>query len=386
MRKTQAGVAMGLVTALGMALPVAAQGPAIEEVVSGLNSPRGVALGPDGTIYVAESGVGGEGPCVQHSELGNMCFGHSGKVTAIVDGVASKLVVDLPSGITDLGEVIGPSDVTVDADGTVWFLVGGPAAGAAEFREAMPDGAGEGIGWLYRLTDGGAEAVADLAAFETASNPDVDQPGNTEPDSNAHGLAAAPAGALVADAGGNDLLLVGADGTISSLAVFPVVMQPAPPDPSASPDPSAEPPMIPMDPVPTSVTVGPDGAYYVGQLTGFPFPAGGASVFRVADGEEPSVYATGFSAIMDLEFGPDGTLYVLEMAHDGLLAALGALETAGPANGGLLAVPAGGGEPTLIASEGLLMPGGLAVAEDGSIYVSTCTICPEVGGVVKVTP
>jgi hypothetical protein len=57
----------------------------------------------------------------------------------------------------------------------------------------MPDGAGEGIGWLYRLTDGGAEAVADLAAFETASNPDVDQPGNTEPDSNAHGLAAAPA-------------------------------------------------------------------------------------------------------------------------------------------------------------------------------------------------
>jgi hypothetical protein len=36
-----------------------------------------------------------------------------------------------------------------------------------------------------------------------------------------------------------------------------------------------------MQAVPTSVAVAPDGAYYVGQLTGFPFPVGGARVFRV---------------------------------------------------------------------------------------------------------
>ena len=103
-------------------------------------------------------------------------------------------------------------DPTVDADGTVWFLVGGPAAGSAEFREAIPDGAGEGLGWLYRVGDGGAEAVADFAAYETESNPDAEQPGNAEPDSNIHGLAATPDGALVADAGGNTLLMVGGDG------------------------------------------------------------------------------------------------------------------------------------------------------------------------------
>ena len=57
-----------------------------------------------------------------------------------------------------------------------------------------------------------------------------------------------------------------------------------------------------------------------------------------------------------------------------------------PPNGGLWRVPAGGGEPELIASEGLVMPGGMAVADDGTIYVSTCTVCPGVGGVVSVTP
>jgi hypothetical protein len=32
-------------------------------IMSGLNNPRGLALGPDGGIYVAEAGTGGAGPC-----------------------------------------------------------------------------------------------------------------------------------------------------------------------------------------------------------------------------------------------------------------------------------------------------------------------------------
>jgi sugar lactone lactonase YvrE len=385
MRRTRTGVVIGVAMALGMALPATAQGPTIEEVASGLASPRGVALGADGTIYVAEAGAGGEAPCVVHPELGNMCFGASGAITAIVDGVATRVVEGLPSGLTDNGEVIGPSDVTVDGDGNVWFLVGGPGAGAAEFRDALPDGAGDGIGYLNRLgADGTAERIADLAAYETEQNPDADQPGNEEPDSNINGLAASDAGALVADAGGNDLLVVAADGTISTVAVFPVTMVPAPPDPSVEADPSAEPQMVPMDPVPTSVAVGPDGAYYVGELTGFPFPAGGAAVYRVAPGEEPSVYADGFTNIIDVEFGPDGTLYVAEMVHEGLLGVLGA---GAPPIGAVMAVPPGGGQAEMVATgEQLMALGGLAVADDGSILVSANTLMPGAGTIVKLTP
>jgi hypothetical protein len=52
-----------------------------------------------------------------------------------------------------------------------------------------------------------------------------------------------------------------------------------------------------MQAVPTSVVKGPDGAYYVGQLTGFPFPVGGANVFRVVPGHDPEVFAGGFTYI-----------------------------------------------------------------------------------------
>ena len=50
-----------------------------------------------------------------------------------------------------------------------------------------------------------------------------------------------------------------------------------------------------MDAVPTSVALGPDGAFYVSELTDFPFPVEGARIYRVVPGEEPQVYAEGFT-------------------------------------------------------------------------------------------
>ena len=69
---------------------------------------------------------------------------------------------------------------------------------------------------------------------------------------------------VVADAGANALLQVRIDGRTTALATFPNRMVDAPPFLGLPPG-----TQIPMDAVPTTVTVGPDGAYYVGQLTGF---------------------------------------------------------------------------------------------------------------------
>ena len=72
--------------------------------------------------------------------------------------------------------------------------------------------------------------------------------------------------------------------------------------------------------VPTSVAQGPDGAFYVGQLTGVPFPVGQACVYRVrAHGGTPICVYGGFTNIIDLTFGPDGALCVLELDANGLL-------------------------------------------------------------------
>lgn len=347
-------------------------------VTGGLDSPRGLAVTADGTIYVAESGEGGTDPCVPHEELVELCFGATGGVSQVTDGTATRIVDGVMSAITEGGETFGVSAVAVGSDGTVWYTVGGPAAGAAETRATVPGG--EGIGKLYKLgADGTATEVADFAAFESENNPDAEQPGNQLPDSNINGLAIASDGTiLVADAGGNDLLSVDADGNIGFVAGFLVEFQPLPPDPTASLDPNASPAMIPMDPVPTSVAVGPDGNYYVGLLTGFPFPPGGAAVYKVVPGEDPTVYADGFTNVMGVAFAEDGTLYVLEISHDGLLATPpGTLPS-----GGLWSVPPGGGEPELLAT-GLPMPGGIAVGPDGTVYASICAVCPNGGGIVS---
>jgi len=367
-------LAMPIALSLALALPVLAQAAEITPVVEGgLDAPRGLAFGSDGTLYVAEAGAGGTEPCLDHPELGNICFGASGSISAVVDGQATRVIEGLPSGLTATGEVIGASDVVVDDMGGLWFSVGLGASG--EFRESIADG--EGLGHLYKADgEGGYASVADLVAFEVASNPDAAQPGNAEPDSNANGFVLIGGGAVVADAGGNSLVSVDADGDMAAIAVFPITMT------SVQLDPEAEAEDIPVDPVPTSVAIGPDGAYYVGMLTGFPFLAGTATVERVVPGEAPTTYAGGFTNIMDVAFGPDGTLYVLEIAHAGLTAPT----EGGPPMGGLWSVAADGGEPQLIASDGLVMPGGLAVDADGVVYVSTCSVCPGGGGIVSVTP
>src|SRR5690606_12626745 len=122
----------------------------------------------------------------------------------------------------------------------------------------------------------------------------------------------------------------------------------------------------------TTVVRGPDGALYVGQLTGFPFPEGGARVYRVVPGQKPTVYASGFTNIIDIAFsGKD--LYVLEIAANGLLSGdpQGALIKVGKRN-----------RHTTVLSEGLNMPGGLAI-RDGYAYVSNCSVCPGQGSVLK---
>jgi sugar lactone lactonase YvrE len=133
-----------------------------------------------------------------------------------------------------------------------------------------------------------------------------------------------------------------------------------------------------MQAVPTTVVYGPDGNLYVGQLTGFPFPVGGARVYRVpAGGGTPVVVATGFTNIIDIAVNPGGVGYVLEHDADGLL---------GPGTSGRLVRVNLDGSLTVIASTGLVSPGGVAVAPDGSLYVTINSTSAGGGEVVRIVP
>ena len=366
-------------------------------------------MAADGSIYVAEAGIGGEA-CMEGPQ-GEICYGPSGAVTRIADGSSTRVLEGLPSAGAP-PEFGGISDVAVNDDGglvLVMNLGGDPAV-----REGFPPEMAT-AGWLVNAAaDGTLTPWVDVAAFEAANDPDAELGGLV--DSNPFGIAAVEDGYLVADAGANALLHVATDGTVSVAAVFPPAMHEfstaalaamgPPPEGEGAPveeapasgapaeeapaeeAPASGPPAdvmveVPVQAVPTSVTVGPDGAYYVGQLTGGPFPVGGASVWRVVPGEDPTEYATGFTNIMGLGFAPDGTLYVAELVHEGLM---NVFAGTGAPVGAVLAVPPGGGEGQIVATgEQFMALGGLDVDDSGAVYVSTGTLGPG-GTVVKITP
>ncbi len=124
--------------------------------------------------------------------------------------------------------------------------------------------------------------------------------------------------------------------------------------------------------MPTGVAVR-DGAYFVSELTGFPFQVGAARVHRVVPGKPAHVYATGLTNAIDLDFGPGGTLYVLEIAHNSLLAEapVGALMKIRP------------GQAPEVVLDGLNFPTGLTI-RGGDAYLTDCGICPGGGRVLRV--
>jgi hypothetical protein len=350
--------------------------PTIEVVVSGLDSPRGLNFGYTGILYIAEAGRGGDGPCVPGPEGGEVCLGQTGKITGHWRGDTWTVADGLPSSADEQqSDVTGPHDVAVSPLGLIV-----PVGLGAD--PAVRDGvgpAGEHFGTVLRVNPSSGEwsPIADLAEYEAINDPDAGQPGVEHPDSNPFGVDVHGTTVTVTDAGANAVLqfrqrLTG-DPTIETLAVLPFRLVEAPPFPDL-------PPEIPMQPVPTTVARQ-GGTYFVGQLTGFPFPVGGANVYQVRKGQEPEVYASGFTNIIDIAVDKKGGLLVLEMFTNGLFAA------EDDPSGALWRVDRDGTK-TLIADggDGLLAPAGIAVGRDGSYYVTNKAVFGEgQGEVLRIT-
>jgi hypothetical protein len=345
------------------ALPAAAAAPTVDVVAAGLNNPRGIAFAPNGQLFVAEAGSGGAGKCAVLGDGQNACYGETGALTRI-DPTGATLPVRVISGLPSLAPAggfgaTGPAGIAFHGAGNGQLAMG---LGTAATARAGLGGKSALFGHLLTVSTSGQWRLgADLAMFELLNNPVAG--GN---DSNPYAVAALPSRQVVVDAGGNTLTEVAANGTMRTLAVFPSRLVAAPPLPGVPPG-----AMIPMQAVPTAVRQGPDGALYVGQLTGFPFPVGGANVYRVPPGGgTPAVFASGFTNITALDFDVLGRLYVLEIGNG----------FAGP--GGPPLKPPGrllrvnnDFSHTVIYDQ-LFYPGGLAIGPDGAAYVTNFGIVP----------
>ena len=257
-----------------LAPPASAAEP--EVVASGLNNPRQLSFTGD-TLYVAEAGTGGDGPCIEGAE-GDVCFGLSGSITRVRGGSQTRVLTGLASlADAEGGGALGPADVLVTGQ-QKYVVTMGLGNDPAVRDELGADGRCFGTVISGAFPNAGPRILADIGSFEADVNPD-----GGLPDTNPTGMIARGGGQVLTDSGGNSLLQV-QGGHVSTIAVFD--------SPGTAPVPF--PPFeLDVQPVPTSVAVGPDGAYYVSELTGFPFVPGFARIHRVVPGQAPTVYADG---------------------------------------------------------------------------------------------
>ncbi len=334
-------------------------GGGVTIVASGLNGPRQItAQGEGSRLYVAESDSG-------QVSLVNT---RTGSVTPVATGLGENLVQGVAVVRNRLMIAIG--------------------AGEPEETDAPPP-APFGIAKLLSVKgDQSPTQLADLGKFELDNNPDG------QPQFDAAGkpldawsnpyfvLADRNGAALIADAGGNDILRRTAKGVLSVWKVLPLIT-----DGSCAGQPNNVPEIIGCDPVPTGLARGRHGEVYV-STAGALHP--GAARVYVFDRrhDHPVRVIDGLSGATGVAVDDDGNVYVSEMLE-------GAPEGEGPPPAGFDL--AGVGQIVKIAPDEsrtyaqVTMPAGLLIHR-GNLYASAWAVAglfagiPDRGEIVRVDP
>ncbi len=327
----------------------------LRTVTGGLNGPRGVASVRPGVTLVSET---------------------DGTVKIVRERHGRPVVRKL----TRVPALFAPA-IALGPRWTVWMVTGAASSPDPEAPKP-PKAVAAAEQSLFKWRPGWRtpHKIADIGAYQKRDGDPYDLEKNPS-DSNPFGVVALRNGVvLVADAAGNDLLRVRPGGRISTVAKLKPRVVEAPEGLGPEGPPAGTP--MPAEAVATSVTVGSDGYYYVGELRGFPATPGTSQIWRinpyshnvVCDPEQPTVgpckrYADKLTSVVDLAPGPHGSIYAVTLSKKSWLAAEADPPVPGASVGGLFKVSRSG-DVREIAVDKLTLPGGADTSRSGRVYVT----------------
>ena len=329
--------------------PTVAATDNVHVFAEGLNNPRGLKFGPDGNLYVAEGGLGGNlstaGQCDQvvfpvGPYLGSLTSGRISKITPA--GARTTVTDQLPSSQANEiigGDVEGVADVEFVGH-TLYALLAG--AGCSHGVASVPNG-------VVKVNDDGTwSMVANLSAFQQ-SHPVVNpEPDDFEPEGTWYSMINVHGDLYVLEPNHGELDKVTTSGNISRVV-----------------DISASQGHI----VPTAMTY--HGNIFVGNLHPFPNTGGNSKILKITPSGQLKDWITDLNMVLGVVMDQNARTYVLEMT-------VGAPFPT-PGLGRILRIDPGGNR-TVIAS-GLNLPTGMTMGPDGKLYVSNWGFSPTaIGG------